>query len=60
MNTPNDLKYARTHEWAKIDEDGYVVIGISQRDFLRGAWAHTGSGGSLSRNSSRVSNGRPA
>jgi len=26
---PKDLKYTKTHEWAKITEDGYVLIGIT-------------------------------
>lgn len=28
MNLPADLKYAATHEWARL-EDGLVVVGIS-------------------------------
>ncbi|MEE4271068.1 MAG: glycine cleavage system protein GcvH [Thermoanaerobaculales bacterium] len=28
MNVPNDLKYARSHEWARVEGDT-VVIGIS-------------------------------
>ncbi len=28
-STPADLKYAKTHEWAKLEEDGTVRIGIS-------------------------------
>ena len=28
MNVPSDLKYGRTHEWAR-DEDGIVVVGIT-------------------------------
>ena len=27
--TPTELKYAATHEWARLDEDGSVVVGIS-------------------------------
>ena len=26
---PADLKYARTHEWARLEEDGSVTVGIS-------------------------------
>ena len=26
---PDDLKYAATHEWARVEEDGSVTIGIS-------------------------------
>lgn len=26
---PNDLKYASSHEWARVEEDGTVVVGIS-------------------------------
>lgn len=26
---PEDLRYAKTHEWARLDEDGNVTIGIS-------------------------------
>ena len=28
MNTPNELKYSKSHEWLKT-EDGVAVIGIS-------------------------------
>lgn len=27
--TPNDLKYASSHEWARQDEDGNLTIGIT-------------------------------
>ncbi len=27
--TPADLKYARSHEWARLEEDGTVTAGIS-------------------------------
>lgn len=27
--TPSELKYARSHEWARMEEDGTVTIGIS-------------------------------
>lgn len=27
--TADELKYAPTHEWARLDEDGVVVVGIS-------------------------------
>jgi len=27
--TPQNLKYARTHEWARLESDGTLVIGIS-------------------------------
>ena len=26
---PSDLKYAATHEWARLEEDGTVTVGIS-------------------------------
>lgn len=29
-NVPNDLKYAATHEWVRDEEDGTVVIGITE------------------------------
>ncbi len=29
MNVPNNLKYAKSHEWAKLDADGTITIGIS-------------------------------
>ena len=29
MNTPTDLKYAASHEWARLESDGTVTIGIS-------------------------------
>ncbi|WP_428634094.1 glycine cleavage system protein GcvH [Sedimenticola sp.] len=28
-NVPNDLKYAKSHEWVRDEEDGTVVIGIT-------------------------------
>ncbi len=28
-NTPSELKYARSHEWARLEEDGSVTVGIS-------------------------------
>ncbi len=28
-NIPVDLKYAKTHEWARINDDGSVTVGIS-------------------------------
>ena len=27
--TPIELKYARTHEWARLEEDGTVTVGIT-------------------------------
>lgn len=29
MNLPQHLKYAPTHEWAWLDEEGHVVVGIT-------------------------------
>ncbi len=29
MPTPNELKYAPTHEWVTIDDEGIATIGIS-------------------------------
>lgn len=34
-NIPADLRYAKTHEWAKLEPDGTVRIGIS--DHAQGA-----------------------
>jgi glycine cleavage system H protein len=28
-HTPAELKYARSHEWARLEEDGTVTVGIS-------------------------------
>ena len=28
-NIPADLKYAKTHEWARMNDDGSVTVGIS-------------------------------
>ena len=28
-HTPTELKYASSHEWARLEEDGSVVVGIS-------------------------------
>jgi glycine cleavage system H protein len=29
MNVPANLKYAKSHEWARLDADGMVTIGIT-------------------------------
>ena len=29
MNVPANLKYAKSHEWAKLEADGSITIGIS-------------------------------
>jgi glycine cleavage system H protein len=29
MRTPDDLRYAESHEWARKDDDGTVVVGIT-------------------------------
>src|SRR5438046_1473640 len=29
MNVPATLKYAKSHEWAKLEADGTVTVGIS-------------------------------
>ncbi|GAB2182317.1 glycine cleavage system protein GcvH [Denitratisoma sp. agr-D3] len=29
MNTPDNLKYAKSHEWAKLEADGTVTVGIT-------------------------------
>jgi glycine cleavage system H protein len=29
METPDTLHYAKTHEWARIDDDGLVTVGIT-------------------------------
>ncbi|PKD44801.1 glycine cleavage system protein GcvH [Rhodohalobacter barkolensis] len=34
MNTPNDLKYTKEHEWVRDNGDGTVTIGIT--DFAQG------------------------
>jgi glycine cleavage system H protein len=28
-NTPNELKYAASHEWARLEDDGSVTVGIT-------------------------------
>lgn len=28
-NIPSDLRYSREHEWARLDEDGRVAVGIT-------------------------------
>lgn len=28
-NIPDDLKYAASHEWVKVEEDGNAIVGIS-------------------------------
>lgn len=29
MNVPNNLKYAKSHEWVRLEADGSVTIGIT-------------------------------
>lgn len=29
MNVPADLKYTKSHEWAKLEADGTVLVGIT-------------------------------
>ena len=29
MNVPSNLKYAQSHEWARLDADGLVTVGIT-------------------------------
>jgi glycine cleavage system H protein len=29
MNTPDNLKYTREHEWVRLEEEGIVVVGIT-------------------------------
>jgi glycine cleavage system H protein len=29
MNVPANLKYAKSHEWARLDDDGLVTVGIT-------------------------------
>ena len=35
MHIPEELRYAATHEWASLDDDGIVTVGIS--DFAQDA-----------------------
>lgn len=28
-NTPSELKYASSHEWARLEEDGTITVGIT-------------------------------
>lgn len=30
MNIPNNLKYTKSHEWVRLEDDGTVTIGITQ------------------------------
>lgn len=29
MNTPADLKYTKSHEWVRVEDDGTLTIGIT-------------------------------
>ncbi len=29
MSLPENLKYSKTHEWARLDDDGLVAVGIT-------------------------------
>jgi len=30
MNLPDDLKYAETHEWVRVESDGTLTVGIAE------------------------------
>jgi glycine cleavage system H protein len=30
MSNPDNLKYSKTHEWARLEDDGSVAVGITQ------------------------------
>ncbi|HET9701911.1 MAG TPA: glycine cleavage system protein GcvH [Burkholderiales bacterium] len=30
MNNPDNLKYSKTHEWARLEDDGSVAVGITE------------------------------
>jgi glycine cleavage system H protein len=30
MSVPNDLKYTRSHEWVRLEDDGTATVGITQ------------------------------
>ena len=30
MSNPENLKYSKTHEWARLEDDGSVAVGITQ------------------------------
>lgn len=30
MNIPNNLKYTKSHEWVRLEDDGTVTVGITQ------------------------------
>lgn len=30
MSDPDNLKYSKTHEWARLEDDGAVAVGITQ------------------------------
>jgi glycine cleavage system H protein len=30
MNFPNELRYAKSHEWARLEADGTVTVGITE------------------------------
>ena len=30
MNIPNELQYTKTHEWVKVQDDGTLLIGITE------------------------------
>ena len=34
-DTPTDLKYAKSHEWARLEENGLITVGIT--DFAQAA-----------------------
>ena len=30
MSNPENLKYSKTHEWARLEDDGSVAVGITE------------------------------
>ena len=34
-HTPSELKYASSHEWARLEDDGTITVGIT--DFVKAA-----------------------
>ena len=29
MNTPKELKYTKSHEWVRVEDDGTITVGIT-------------------------------
>ena len=51
MEFPDNLRYTKTHEWVRVEDDGSIVMGIT--DYARDAM------GDFARSGRKIAVGRP-